>query len=182
MLTYKTSKKLVGQRSYRRSAWVGRGGDCHPEATAGREENQFTRSLGSLEAGLPEHPKELWGGAWFFSSGSSGRGGPKAPPFPGRVTHTHPTTLGRKKLAQRLQDAEEAVEAVNAKCSSLEKTKHRLQNEIEDLMVDVERSNAAAAALDKKQRNFDKVGPGCGPQPGDRAGRQEGVRNIPPGG
>lgn len=50
------------------------------------------------------------------------------------------------------------MEAVNAKCSSLEKTKHRLQNEIEDLMVDVERSNAAAAALDKKQRNFDKVG------------------------
>ncbi|CAB1349696.1 unnamed protein product [Coregonus sp. 'balchen'] len=63
----------------------------------------------------------------------------------------------KKKLAQRLQDAEEAVEAVNAKCSSLEKTKHRLQNEIEDLMVDVERSNAAAASLDKKQRNFDKV-------------------------
>ncbi len=60
-------------------------------------------------------------------------------------------------MAQRLQDAEEAVEAVNAKCSSLEKTKHRLQNEIEDLMVDVERSNSAAAALDKKQRNFDKV-------------------------
>jgi len=56
-----------------------------------------------------------------------------------------------------LQEAEEAVEAVNAKCSSLEKTKHRLQNEIEDLMVDLERSNAAAAALDKKQRNFDKV-------------------------
>uniref|UniRef100_A0A087XBW6 Myosin heavy chain 6 n=3 Tax=Poecilia TaxID=8080 RepID=A0A087XBW6_POEFO len=65
--------------------------------------------------------------------------------------------FSRKKLAQRLQEAEEAVEAVNAKCSSLEKTKHRLQNEIEDLMVDVERSNAAAAALDKKQRNFDKV-------------------------
>ena len=92
------------------------------------------------------------------------------------------TNTVRKKLAQRLQDAEEAVEAVNAKCSSLEKTKHRLQNEIEDLMVDVERSNAAAAALDKKQRNFDKVGPGCGPQPGDRAGRQAGVRNIPAGG
>ncbi|NWT69241.1 MYH7 protein, partial [Prunella himalayana] len=64
---------------------------------------------------------------------------------------------GRKKLAQRLQEAEEAVEAVNAKCSSLEKTKHRLQNEIEDLMADLERSNAAAAALDKKQRNFDKI-------------------------
>lgn len=49
------------------------------------------------------------------------------------------------------------MEASNAKCSSLEKTKHRLQTEIEDLVVDLERANAAAAALDKKQRNFDKV-------------------------
>lgn len=63
----------------------------------------------------------------------------------------------RKKLAQRLQDAEEHVEAVNAKCASLEKTKQRLQNEVEDLMIDVERANAACAALDKKQKNFDKV-------------------------
>ena len=66
-------------------------------------------------------------------------------------------SLFRKKLAQRLQDAEEHVEAVNAKCASLEKTKQRLQNEVEDLMIDVERTNAACAALDKKQRNFDKV-------------------------
>lgn len=60
-------------------------------------------------------------------------------------------------MAQRLQEAEEAVEAVNAKCSSLEKTKHRLQTEIEDLSVDLERANAACAALDKKQRNFDRI-------------------------
>ncbi|XP_063075194.1 myosin-7-like isoform X1 [Engraulis encrasicolus] len=73
------------------------------------------------------------------------------------IQRTEELEDAKKKLAQRLQDAEEAVEAVNGKCSSLEKTKHRLQNEIEDLMVDVERSNAAAAALDKKQRNFDKV-------------------------
>ena len=64
----------------------------------------------------------------------------------------------RKKLAQRLQDAEEGIEAVNAKCASLEKTKQRLQGEVEDLMIDVERANALAANLDKKQRNFDKVG------------------------
>ncbi|XP_044193384.1 myosin heavy chain, fast skeletal muscle-like [Thunnus albacares] len=63
----------------------------------------------------------------------------------------------KKKLAQRLQEAEEAIEAVNAKCSSLEKTKQRLQGEVEDLMVDVERANAQAAALDKKQRSFDKI-------------------------
>ncbi|KAJ4926593.1 hypothetical protein JOQ06_014343 [Pogonophryne albipinna] len=63
----------------------------------------------------------------------------------------------KKKLAQRLQDAEESIEAVNAKCASLEKTKQRLQAEVEDLMIDVERANALAANLDKKQRNFDKV-------------------------
>lgn len=76
------------------------------------------------------------------------------------------------------------MEAVNAKCSSLEKTKHRLQNEIEDLMVDVERSNAAAAALDKKQRNFDKVGPGGGHSQGTEQGywHQYEARNILLGG
>ncbi|OWK14093.1 hypothetical protein Celaphus_00001030, partial [Cervus elaphus hippelaphus] len=38
-------------------------------------------------------------------------------------------SIWKKKLAQRLQEAEEHVEAVNAKCASLEKTKQRLQNE-----------------------------------------------------
>lgn len=49
------------------------------------------------------------------------------------------------------------TEAANVKCASLEKTKQRLQAEVEDLMVELERSNAANATLDKKQRNFDKV-------------------------
>lgn len=69
----------------------------------------------------------------------------------------HPLLSNRKKLAQRLQDAEETIEATNSKCASLEKTKQRLQGEVEDLMIDVERANALAANLDKKQRNFDKV-------------------------
>lgn len=63
----------------------------------------------------------------------------------------------RKKLAQRLQDSEEQIEAVNSKCASLEKTKQRLQGEVDDLMIDLERSHAACAAFDKKQKNFDKV-------------------------
>ncbi|XP_071371708.1 myosin, heavy chain 7B, cardiac muscle, beta a [Centroberyx affinis] len=73
------------------------------------------------------------------------------------IQRTEELEEAKKKLVIRLQEAEESVEASNAKCSSLEKTKHRLQTEIEDLVVDLERSNAAAAALDKKQRNFDKV-------------------------
>ena len=48
-------------------------------------------------------------------------------------------TLCRKKLAIRLQEAEEQTENALAKCASLEKTKVRLTNELEDLNVDLER-------------------------------------------
>lgn len=46
---------------------------------------------------------------------------------------------------------------MNAKCSSLEKTKQRLQGEVQDFMFDVGRANAQVASLDKKQKSFDKV-------------------------
>uniref|UniRef100_A0AAY5K823 Myosin motor domain-containing protein n=1 Tax=Esox lucius TaxID=8010 RepID=A0AAY5K823_ESOLU len=73
------------------------------------------------------------------------------------IQRTEELEEAKKKLAQRLQEAEESIEAINSKCASLEKTKQRLQAEVEDLMIDVERANAMAANLDKKQRNFDKV-------------------------
>ncbi|KAI1884621.1 hypothetical protein AGOR_G00228270 [Albula goreensis] len=63
----------------------------------------------------------------------------------------------KRKLAARLQEAEEAAEAAQARAASLEKVKLRLQGEVEDLTIDLEKSNAAAAALDKKQRMFDKT-------------------------
>ncbi|KAG5832922.1 hypothetical protein ANANG_G00296340 [Anguilla anguilla] len=73
------------------------------------------------------------------------------------IQRTEELEEAKKKLAQRLQDAEEAAEAINSKCSSLEKTKQRMQSEVEDLMLDVERANGAAATLDKKQKSFDKA-------------------------
>ncbi|VFV43826.1 superfast myosin heavy chain [Lynx pardinus] len=63
----------------------------------------------------------------------------------------------KRKLAARLQEAEETAEAAQARAASLEKNKQRLQAEIEDLTIDLEKANAAAAALDKKQRVFDKM-------------------------
>lgn len=48
----------------------------------------------------------------------------------------------RKKLASRLQEAEEAMEATQAKCSSLEKTKQRLQGEVEELCMDLDKVTA----------------------------------------
>ena len=80
----------------------------------------------------------------------------------------------KRKLAGKLADAEEQVEMALNKCNALEKVKSRLQGEVEDLMVDVERSNASknlsrdspperrtllsdASAMDKKQKQFDKL-------------------------
>eukprot|EP00066_Takifugu_rubripes_P013361 XP_011602627.1 PREDICTED: myosin heavy chain, fast skeletal muscle [Takifugu rubripes] len=73
------------------------------------------------------------------------------------IQRTEELEEAKKKLAQRLQEAEEQIEAVNSKCASLEKTKQRLQSEMEDLMVDMEKSNSVATSLDKRQRNFDKI-------------------------
>lgn len=39
----------------------------------------------------------------------------------------------------RLQEAEEAAEAAQARAASLEKVKQRLQGEVEDLTIDLER-------------------------------------------
>ncbi|XP_061892707.1 myosin-16-like [Entelurus aequoreus] len=63
----------------------------------------------------------------------------------------------KRKLAVRLQEAEEAAEAAQARAASLDKVKQRLQGEVEDLTIDLEKCSAAAAALDKKQRVFDKL-------------------------
>ena len=80
----------------------------------------------------------------------------------------------KRKLAAKLTEAEEQVEAALSKCNALEKVKARLQGEVEDLMVDVERANASkfiqicifiqkhslfldASAMDKKQKQFDKL-------------------------
>jgi chromosome segregation ATPase len=49
----------------------------------------------------------------------------------------------KRKLAGKLNEAEEQVEAALIKCNALEKAKSRLHGEVEDLMVDVERANAS---------------------------------------
>ena len=46
---------------------------------------------------------------------------------------------------------------MNSKCVSLERSELKLQGDVEDLTVDIERENTLAAAFDKKQKNFDKV-------------------------
>ena len=45
----------------------------------------------------------------------------------------------KKKLLAKVTDAETQLQSACAKASSLEKNKNRMQGEIEDLMIEVER-------------------------------------------
>jgi myosin heavy chain 6/7 len=63
----------------------------------------------------------------------------------------------KQKLSVRLSEAEETIENLNQKIASTEKTKHRLETELEDLQLEYERVHAAAIITEKRGKNFDKV-------------------------
>merc|ERR1719472_807079 len=57
----------------------------------------------------------------------------------------------------RVTEAEEHIEALNAKIGSAEKSKMRMEAELEDMAMEYERTHAAACITEKRGRNFDKV-------------------------
>merc|ERR1712088_64146 len=63
----------------------------------------------------------------------------------------------KTKISARLVEAEETVESLSQKVASTEKTKHRLEGELEDLQMEYERVHAAAVISEKRGKNFDKV-------------------------
>merc|ERR1719412_1381593 len=64
---------------------------------------------------------------------------------------------GRQKLSARLNEAEENIDTLNQKVAATEKTKHRLETELEDLQLEYERVHAAAIITERRGKNFDKV-------------------------
>merc|ERR1712183_993679 len=63
----------------------------------------------------------------------------------------------KQKITARLGEAEETIETLNQKIASTEKSKMRLETELDDLQLDYERAHAAAIITEKRGRNFDKV-------------------------
>ena len=57
---------------------------------------------------------------------------------------------GRAKLAARVQESEEVIETLNSKIASAEKSKSRMDNELEELSLEYERTHVAAAMITKK--------------------------------
>ena len=63
----------------------------------------------------------------------------------------------KSKLHARIQEAEETVESLQSKIASGEKSRGRMQTELEDISMEYERVHAAAIITEKRGRNFDKV-------------------------
>merc|ERR1712018_878764 len=63
----------------------------------------------------------------------------------------------KNKLSARLNEAEETIDTLNQKVASTEKTKHRLETELEALQLEDERVHAAAIITERRGKNFDKV-------------------------
>merc|ERR1712089_35682 len=63
----------------------------------------------------------------------------------------------RSKLCSRVTEAEETIDSLNTKISATEKTKHRIECELEDIQLEYERTHAAAIITEKRAANFDKV-------------------------
>merc|ERR1712079_495713 len=64
---------------------------------------------------------------------------------------------GKQKLASRVAEAEEVIDNLNSKIASAEKTRARMEAELEELSMEYERTHAAAMITEKRGRNFDKV-------------------------
>lgn len=77
----------------------------------------------------------------------------------------------KKKL---LKDAEALSQRLEEKAlayDKLEKTKNRLQQELDDLLVDLDHQRQIVSNLEKKQKKFDQVGPGPPATPTSRGSR-----------
>jgi hypothetical protein len=52
---------------------------------------------------------------------------------------------------------QDQLDVANQRIQSLEKGKHRAQQELEDAQMEAERANQLASGLEKKQKAFDRL-------------------------
>merc|ERR1719381_174978 len=64
---------------------------------------------------------------------------------------------GKAKLSSRVMEAGETIDSLNTKIAATEKTKNRIEAELEEIAMEYERTHAAAVITEKRAHNFDKV-------------------------
>ena len=77
---------------------------------------------------------------------------------------------GRKRVQRDLEGVAQRLEERNAAFEKLDKTKTRLQQELDDLLVDQDHLRQIVSNLEKKQKKFDQVRGGGGRREETREG------------
>lgn len=67
---------------------------------------------------------------------------------------------GKKKFQKEIEGLTQQFEEKAAAYDKLDKTKNRLQQELDDLVVDLDNQRQLVSNLEKKQKKFDQVGAG----------------------
>merc|ERR1712002_726309 len=121
---------------------MGKGGVTDLEHVREKIENEHLRKSDALKAlSKAQAEIQLWRSR-FETEGM------------GRVDELE---TARNKLQARIQEAEETVESLNVKIANSEKSRARMQSDLEELSMDYERTHAAAIITEKRGKNFDKV-------------------------
>lgn len=63
----------------------------------------------------------------------------------------------KRKLQKDVELAHQRTEEKTTAMDKMEKTKNRLQQELDDLMVDLDHQRQIVSNLEKKQKKFDQV-------------------------
>lgn len=84
---------------------------------------------------------------------------------------------GRKRSQRELEGVMQQLEEKTAAYDKLDKTKTRLQQELDDLLVDQDHLRQIVSNLEKKQKKFDQVRRRFGSR---RSDRSTGVRSLTP--
>ncbi len=112
------------------------------ESTRERIENEHERKSDALKA-LSKAQAEIQ--LWRSRYETEGMG---------RVEELEGT---RGKLQARITEAEETVESLNGKLANSEKSKARMQTDLEEISMEYERTHAAAIISEKRGKNFDRA-------------------------
>ena len=65
--------------------------------------------------------------------------------------------MSKLKMQARLSEAESTVNQLNSKLSQLEKVKHKLQDEIGTMAIQLDQAQILCASMDKKAKQFDRI-------------------------
>jgi len=138
------ARKMADEESRERATLLGKYRNLEQDIQTGREElEEESESKADIHRQLSKANSE----AQMYRAKYESEG----------IARAEELEATRLKLATRLDEAEQQIEQLNFKNTSLEKYRSRISTELENMQVECERASTMAVSAEKKQKNFDKI-------------------------